>query len=141
MKTSLKRQQAAKIIEEHFACLRRAKPREDVLVSARESGRRLVEVFRLLTGDMPQAAGIDVEFTPDETPALEWTSPVERDPNELYAVDTQPGGPDILTPMGDHHGSSQKEDEEENRIEENTGQGLQGPGQSKCFPLKREGES
>jgi hypothetical protein len=135
MKKSLKKQQAAKIIEEHFACLRRARPNEDVLVSAREAGRRLVEVFRLLTDDMPQATGIDVEFTPDERPALEWVSPTERDPNELYAVDPAPGGPDILTPMGDHHGN--KEDQQE---DQNSSKGLQGQRQqTKRLPPKSEG--
>ena len=134
MKNSLRKQQAARVIEEHFAQLRRLKPNEDVLVSAREAGRRLVEVFRLLTDDMPQAVGIDIEFTPDERPALEWASPTERDPNELYAVDVVPGGPDILTPRGDQHGN--QESNQENCLKEGAGEGIEGRSKTKALPPK-----
>ena len=107
---SLKRQQAAKIIEEHFRAITRAK--EDVLVSGREAGRRMVEIYRLLTGEMPQAPGIESEFRADELPALEWASPSERDPNEVFQVIASNGlEPDIIIP-GDQNGSHEPTDKQ-----------------------------
>ena len=94
---------ATRIIEEHFRLLRGVKGKEDVLVSGRISGRWMVEIFRLLTGSMPQAAGIEVEFHGDELPGVEFASPVERDPNDVYFVyPGKEGQPDVLVP-GDHH--------------------------------------
>ena len=107
---SLKRQQAAKIIEEHFAALQDLKSGTDVLVSARDTGRRMVEIYRLLTNEMPQAPGIESEYHSDELPALEWTSPTERDPNEHYQVITDVTEPDILIP-GDQNGDKESESE------------------------------
>lgn len=108
---SLKKTQAAKIIEEHFRYLSSARVKgDDVPVSAREAGRRMVEIYRLLTGEMPQAAGIEEEYHGDELPGVEFPSPLERDPNEVFYV--HPGQPDILIP-GDQHGNDQKSITEE----------------------------
>ena len=109
---SLKHSQAVEmataIIEEHFRLLRGVKGREDVLVSGRTSGRWMVEIFRLLTGSMPQAAGIEVEFHGDELPGVEFASPVERDPNDVYFVyPGKLGEPDVLVP-GDQHGKEER---------------------------------
>lgn len=105
-KTSLKRSQAARIIEEHFRRLKSVRPGEDVLVSARQTGRAMVEVYRLLTGSMPQSAGIEAEFHGDELPGVEFASPTERDPNKVYYVHPgQDGEPDVLIP-GDQDDSS-----------------------------------
>jgi hypothetical protein len=64
------------------------------LVSTQEAGRRMVEIYRLLTDEMPQAPGIEFEYHADETPAVEWSSPTERDPCEIQYV--VPGNPDII---------------------------------------------
>ena len=106
---SLKRQQAVKIIEEHFAALQNLKQSDDVLVSARDTGRRMVEIYRLLTNEMPQVPGLESEYHSDELPALEWASPTERDPNECYQVITDVTEPDILIP-GDQNGDQESED-------------------------------
>ena len=119
MKQTLKKTQAAKIIEEHFRVFQReggetvsppggarlggetVSPPDDVLVSARMAGRRMVEIYRLLTGEMPQSPGIEVEYRSNELPGVEFSSPLERDPSELYYA--HPGDPDILIP-GDDNG-------------------------------------
>ena len=104
---SHRRQQASDIIREHFRSLERIGPKEDVLVSARAAGRRMVEIYRLLTGDMPQAPGIEVEYAGDELPAVEFASPSERNPNDVYYVMTGSGKePDILI-KGDQHGNEE----------------------------------
>ena len=59
------------MIEDHFRDLQR----RDYQVSAREAGKKMIQIFRELTGEMPQAAGIDAVLTPDELPALEWGQP------------------------------------------------------------------
>ena len=105
---SLRRQQASDIIREHFQSLKGVGAGTDVLVSARGSGRRMVEIYRLLTGEMPQAPGIEAEYYGDETPAVEFASPTERDPNETYYVVTGRGeDPDVLI-KGDQNGSSKQ---------------------------------
>jgi len=94
---SLGKYQAAKIIEEHFRVLVSRKADEDVLVSARASGRRMVEIYRLLTNEMPQSVGIEAEYHVDELPGVEYTSPVERPPDEiLYVHPGQGGEPDVV---------------------------------------------
>jgi hypothetical protein len=108
---SFRKQQATEIIREHFLKLRHVEENEDVLVSAREAGRRLVEIYRLLTNEMPQSPGIEVEYYGDETPAVEFASPTERDPNEAFYVVTGSGNePDILI-KGDQNGSDEKSSE------------------------------
>ena len=102
---SHRKQQATDIIREHFHKLSGVKGREDVSVSAREAGRRMVEIYRLLTNEMPQAPGIEVEYYGDETPAVEFASPTERDPNEAFYVLTgSDNEPDILI-KGDQDGN------------------------------------
>lgn len=93
MKT-LRKTQAALIIEEHFQSLKGRRDGDDVLVSARAAGRRMVEIYRLLTGEMPQSGGVEAEFRGDELPGVEFPSPLERDPNEIFYV--YPGPPDVL---------------------------------------------
>jgi hypothetical protein len=115
MKKTLKKTQAASIIEEHFRSLNRGlakvdstgRSADDVFVSARAAGRRMVEIYRLLTGEMPQAAGIEIEYRGDELPGVEFASPIERDPNEIFHVNVSVhlGDPDILI-SGDHDGES-----------------------------------
>ena len=99
---NLKKTQAALIIEEHFSRLEKCRGGGDVLISAREAGRRMVEIYRLLTGEMPQSAGIEAEYSGDELPGVEFASPLERDPNDIFYV--YPGLPDVLIP-GDQHES------------------------------------
>lgn len=119
---SHRRQQAADIVREHFRSLERIGPKEDVLVSAREAGRKMVEIYRLLTGDMPQAPGIEVEYAGDELPAVEFASPSERDPNEIYYVMTGAGGePDVLI-KGDQHGN--QEGNTQGQLEEQKPKGI-----------------
>jgi hypothetical protein len=67
----------------------------------------MVEIYRLLTGEMPQAAGIEVEYQGDELPGVEFASPIERNPNEIFHVNISVhlGDPDILIP-GDQDGES-----------------------------------
>lgn len=66
----------------------------------------------LLTGSMPQASGIECEYHGDEFPAVEFASPTERDPNEVYFVHPGQGGnPDVLIP-GDQHDRSAEERKE-----------------------------
>jgi len=105
---NLRRRQATDIIREHFEGLQRRGPGEDVLVSAREAGRRMVEIYRLLTNEMPQAPGIEVEYHGDELPAVEFASPTERDPNETYYVITgeRAGEPDVMI-KGDQDGNEE----------------------------------
>lgn len=99
--------QAAAIISEHFRVLN-LHPGEDVLVSGRASGRQMVEIYRLLTGEMPQSPGIEDVYETGETPAVEWSTPVERNPNELFYVQPGFGGdPDILI-KGDQNGASKE---------------------------------
>jgi hypothetical protein len=54
-----RKSKAAKLIEEHFQKIQSASPGVNVLVCGREVGRRMVEIYRLLAGEMPQAAGIE----------------------------------------------------------------------------------
>jgi hypothetical protein len=106
---SLKKSQAAAIISEHFRVLKGISSNQDVLVSAKEAGRQMVEIYRLLTSEMPQSTGIEVMYNTDEVPAVEWASPTERPPDELFYV--RPGfgrEPDILI-KGDQDGEGRKE--------------------------------
>ena len=106
---SLKKTQAAAIISEHFRSLEGVPPGEDVSVSARGAGRRMVEIYRLLTREMPQSPGIEALYESNEVPAVEWSSPTERRPDELFYVQPGFGGePDIVI-KGDQDGSSPKE--------------------------------
>jgi hypothetical protein len=84
------------------------------MVSAREAGRRMIEIYRLLTDEMPQVPGIEMEYKGDELPAVEFASPSERDPNETYYVITGDGAgePDVLI-KGDQNGNSEKGSPEE----------------------------
>jgi hypothetical protein len=101
MKPNLKNQQAAELIRRHFELLDRLEPGvADILVSAREAGRKMVEIYRLLTGEMPQSPGVEHEYQPEETPAVEWSAPTERDPNDINYV--HPGDPDVVI-KGDQH--------------------------------------
>ncbi len=115
---SHRRQQATDIIREHFRLLVKIDAKTDVLVSAREAGRRMVEIYRLLTNEMPQAPGIEAEYLGDELPAVEFASPTERDPNETYYVvpKARAGEPDLLI----------KGDQDDNQEESNTKEGDQG---------------
>lgn len=109
MSTRLKRARATKIIEEHFKCISNE---IEVLVSAREAGRKMVEIYRLLTGDMPQAVGIDVEYRGDELPGVEFATPMERSAQRVTAVHPGFGDePDILI-EGD------QDDDDEKLLEE-----------------------
>jgi hypothetical protein len=68
----------------------------------------MVEVYRLLTGEMPQSPGIEFVYRADETPAVEWSSPIERRPDELlYVLPGFSGEPDIVI-KGDHHGEQEE---------------------------------
>jgi len=123
---SLKKTQAAAIIREHFRMMEAG--RENVLVSAKVAGSRMVEIYRLLTNEMPQAPGIDAVCDADEEPAVEWATPIERRPDELFYVEPGFGGePDIMI-KGDQDGTSQKE------ITSTQAQGR------KALPEKGEGE-
>lgn len=119
---SHKKQTASRIIEEHFRVLQN---RYDAPVSAREAGWRMVEIYRLLAGEMPQSPGIEAVYRCDETPGVEWRTPNERDPNEVFHVVTDEGeGPDILIP-GDHHGdSNSSKEKKENTLETRQPRGL-----------------
>jgi hypothetical protein len=99
------RQRAADLITQHFKVLEDVEPNTTVLVDARHTGKMMVEIYRLLTNEMPQSPGIDIEYFGNETPAVEWASPTERDPGEVYYV--HPGNPDILI-KGDHHGEESR---------------------------------
>jgi hypothetical protein len=125
-----KKTQAAAIIREHFQMMEAG--RENVLVSAKEAGRRMVEIYRLLTDEMPQSPGLEEFYGSDEEPAVEWATPNERRPDELFYVEPGFGGePDILI-KGDQDGTSQKESYEE----------IHGPQgcSPKALPEKGEGE-
>ena len=105
---SLKKTQAAAIISEHFRSLTKRQPGGIVLVSAEHAGRQMVEIYRLLTNEMPQSPGIEATYDADEVPAVEWASPTERRPDELFYVKPGFGGePDILI-KGDQDGTSKK---------------------------------
>lgn len=64
------------------------------------AARGMIEIFRLLTGDMPQSPGVEKLYDANELPGVEWASPVERDPNRVWYV--TPGDPDIIEEKGDH---------------------------------------
>jgi hypothetical protein len=102
-----KKSRAAAIISEHFKVLDMHPDVEDVYVSARDAGCRMVEIYRLLTDEMPQSPGIEAVYNADEQPAVEWAAPIERRPDELFYVKPGFGGePDILI-KGDQHGNTQ----------------------------------
>ena len=123
---SLKKRQATAIISELFKVLRHD---PDAAISVEEAGRRMVEIYRLLTDEMPQSPGIEEVFDADEELAVEWATPIERRPDELFYVKPGFGGePDILI-KGDQNGTSQKE--------------IQSPQDQDCqkaLPEKGEGE-
>jgi len=110
---SHRRQQATDIIREHFYSLKDVDSDTDVMVSARSTGRMMVEIYRLLTNEMPQAPGIEAEYYGDETPAVEFVTPTERDPSETYYVipGVGVGNPDVMI-KGDQNGSSEENSQE-----------------------------
>ena len=58
--------------------------------------KRMVELYWLLTGEMPQVPGIECDFPYSFDPALEWT-PHEADPGKIMNVyPGRNGEPDIL---------------------------------------------
>ena len=66
---------------------------------------RATEVYRLLTGEMPQAPGLEKIYNSDELPGVEWASPVERDPGEVLYVHVGEGlEPDIIRGEEGSHG-------------------------------------
>ena len=107
---------AAHLIREHFEVLQGANSHHLVLTSARDSGRRMVEIYRLLTGELPQVPGIEIAFHADETPAVEWSSPTERDPSEVLYV--LPGNPDIILRGDQTNGISSNEREDQRSLGE-----------------------
>jgi len=73
------KKKATDIITELFSNIREIENRgAEATMSSRLAGRLLVEVYRLLTGEMPQSPGIEIEFRADELPAVELASPTER---------------------------------------------------------------
>ena len=62
---------AAKIIEDHFQDL----AEKDYNVSARQVGLKMIEIYRLLTDEMPQSAGIHAVIDPKELPPLDFARP------------------------------------------------------------------
>ena len=113
---SLKKQIAADIIAEHFRCLVGRTSLEAVLVSAEEAGMKMVEIYRALTGEMPQAPGIEELYFSDETPAVEFVAPTERRPDEIaYVHPGELGEPDIII-KGDQHGDQEKDLLEEAKL-------------------------
>ncbi|NNL46951.1 MAG: hypothetical protein HKO76_01115 [Acidimicrobiia bacterium] len=61
------------------------------------TAKKMIEIFRLLTGDMPQSPGVEKLFNADELPGVEWASPVERDPNKVFCVVTgEFSEPDVI---------------------------------------------
>jgi len=98
---------AAEIIRKHLLILERF-PRAEILVE--DACRRMVEIYRILTNEMPQSPGLEELYRSNEEPAVEWATPLERTPDELFYV--QPGfgnKPDILI-KGDQDGTSKEED-------------------------------
>lgn len=64
---------------------------------------RATEVYRLLTGEMPQSPGLEKIYAPDEMPGVELASPTERDPSRLLYVQAgEYGEPDVIWEEGDH---------------------------------------
>jgi hypothetical protein len=75
--------------------------------------KKMVELYWLLTGEMPQVPGIELDFPYSFEPALEWT-PHEADPNQIMSVIPGLGeGPDILI-----KGDQDAEEEEKDRRRE-----------------------
>jgi hypothetical protein len=108
----VRKQKAAELIAEHIDELRKVLPFRDVNRSAQDAGRRMVQVFWLLTGEMPQVADLDLIDLPSEPPAIEFVSPSEReDPDSAGdIVFVHPGlgiDPDIII-QGDQY--DQEED-------------------------------
>jgi hypothetical protein len=79
---------------------------------AKKFRMKLVELYWLLTGEMPQVPGIEQDFPYTFEPALEWT-PHEVDPNNIVSVIPGFGAePDILI-----KGDQDAEEEEKGRAE------------------------
>ena len=87
-------QLATDIITELFKRLHKT---PSLFISGRDAGVKMVQIYRLLTGEMPQSPGIEYDFSPEEMPALEWASPTERDPDKILCVHPGSGdSPDII---------------------------------------------
>ena len=79
------------------AFFKRLKESPKLYVSGRDAGVQMVQIYRLLTGEMPQSPGIEYDFSSEEMPALEWASPTERDPDKILCVHPGSGdSPDII---------------------------------------------
>ena len=96
---------ATNLISEHFALFRAGRTE----ITMYEAGKLLVELYRELTGEMPQSPGIEMLYHADETPAVEFVSPSEGLPDNIQCVVPGFNGePDILL-EGDHYESKGKE--------------------------------
>jgi hypothetical protein len=93
------------------AFFKRLKESPKLYVSGRDAGIQMVQLYRLLTGEMPQSPGIEYDFSPEEMPALEWASPTERDPDKILCVHPGSGtSPDIILKGDqDDEGTAKKE--------------------------------
>lgn len=111
----VQKQKAADLIAEHVEQLRRVLPFKDVNVSAQDAGRRMVQIYWLLTGEMPMVGDLDLIDLPLHPPAIEFVSPTEREDHDAAGniVYVHPGlgdDPDIII-QGDQH------DQEEDGLE------------------------
>ena len=71
--------------------------------SQRDHCVALVQVFKLLTGEMPQVPGLDLTHYQNEFPAVEWASPRDRELATLNYVYPGSGfNPDVVI-EGDHN--------------------------------------
>jgi len=77
---------AAKIIEDHFHDL----AKKDYNVSARQTGLKMIQIYRLLTGEMPQAAGIHAVIDPKELPPLNYERPTPEPYQDDRIIDVTP---------------------------------------------------
>lgn len=107
MGTAARKKQATDIITSVFRGIKEAEvgvAGVHITIDARLAGRMMVSIYRLLTGEMPQSPGIEIEFRADELPAVELASPTERGPNRALYVQAGggPGEPDVIWEEGDH---------------------------------------
>lgn len=99
------KKKATDLITEVFSYIRQIEASgAEATMSGRLAGRLMVEMYRVLTGEMPQSPGIEIEYHADELPGVELSSPVERDPSIVRTVMPQRlrGEPDVIWEEGGH---------------------------------------
>jgi hypothetical protein len=112
------RHKAAEVIKEQVEIVRRfLHPREGDYRCAcisRLAGKRMVEIYQLFTGEMPQVENLHLFNMSPTAPAIEFIAPIEGDPSNITYVHPGLGGePDII--QGDQDEEYPQEGRQERR--------------------------